>query len=138
MIINSDERQWTWMDEGLNSFVQFLTQEEFDNNYPSPRGPAHKIVDYMSLPKDELEPIMTNSDNLVHFGSNAYHKTATALNILRETIMGRELFDFAFKNMQKDGSLNIRRHLIFFAPWRMHLLSTWIGFGEPGFMTSTR
>ncbi len=97
MIINSDERQWTWMDEGLNSFVQFLTQEEFDNNYPSPRGPAHKIVDYMSLPKDELEPIMTNSDNLVHFGSNAYHKTATALNILRETIMGRELFDFAFK-----------------------------------------
>lgn len=97
MIINSDERQWTWMDEGLNSFVQFLTQEEFDNNYPSPRGPAHKIVDYMSLPKEQLEPIMTNSDNLIHFGSNAYHKTATALNILRETIMGRTLFDFAFK-----------------------------------------
>ncbi|MBK9272389.1 MAG: M1 family metallopeptidase [Saprospiraceae bacterium] len=97
MIINSDERQWTWMDEGLNSFIQYLTQEEFDNNYPSPRGPAHKIVDYMRLPKDELEPIMTNSDNLVHFGSNAYHKTATALTILRETIMGRELFDHAFK-----------------------------------------
>jgi hypothetical protein len=97
MIINSDERQWTWMDEGLNSFVQYLAQEEFDNNYPSARGPAHKIVDYMSLPKEELEPIMTNSDNLVHFGSNAYHKTATALNILRETVMGRELFDHAFK-----------------------------------------
>lgn len=97
MIINSDERQWTWMDEGLNSFVQYLAQEEFDNNYPSARGPAHKIVDYMSLPKDELEPIMTNSENLIHFGSNAYHKTATALNILRETIMGRELFDHAFK-----------------------------------------
>lgn len=97
MIINSDERQWTWMDEGLNTFVQFLTEQEFDNNYPSQRGPAHKITDYMKLPEDELEPIMTNSENIVHFGPNAYAKTATALNILRETVMGRELFDFAFK-----------------------------------------
>ncbi len=97
MIINSDERQWSWMDEGLNTFVQFLTEQEFDNNYPSNRGPAHKIVDYMSLPKDELEPIMSNSDNLNQFGSNAYAKPATGLNILRETIMGRELFDYAFK-----------------------------------------
>ncbi|MEP7195190.1 MAG: M1 family metallopeptidase [Saprospiraceae bacterium] len=97
MIINSDERQWTWMDEGLNTFVQFLTEQEFDNNYPSNRGPAEKITDYMRLPKDQLEPIMTNSDNLFHFGSNAYAKTATGLNILRETIMGRKLFDHAFK-----------------------------------------
>ena len=97
MIINSDERQWSWMDEGLNTFVQFLTEQEFDNNYPSQRGPAHKIVDYMSLPKDQLEPIMTNSDNIIQFGPNAYAKPATGLNILRETIMGRELFDYAFK-----------------------------------------
>ncbi|MCC6814885.1 MAG: M1 family metallopeptidase [Saprospiraceae bacterium] len=97
MIINSDERQWTWMDEGLNTFVQFLTEQEFDNNYPSGRGPADKITDYMRLPKEQLEPIMTNSDNLHHFGSNAYAKTATGLNILRETILGRKLFDFAFK-----------------------------------------
>ncbi len=97
MIINSDERQWTWMDEGLNTFVQFLTEQEFDNNYPSSRGSADKIVDYMRLPKDQLEPIMTNSDNIIHFGSNAYAKTATGLNILRETIMGRKLFDKAFK-----------------------------------------
>lgn len=101
MIINSDERQWTWMDEGLNTFVQFLTEQEFDNNYPSSRGPAHKIVDYMRLPKDQLEPIMTNSENIVNFGANAYGKPATALNILRETIMGRELFDFAFKEYAK-------------------------------------
>jgi hypothetical protein len=97
MIVNSDERQWSWMDEGLNTFLQFLTEQEFDNNYPSRRGPAHLITDYMRLPKDELEPIMTNSENIVHFGPNAYAKPATALNILRETIMGRELFDFAFK-----------------------------------------
>ncbi len=101
MIINSDERQWTWMDEGLNTFIQFLTEQEFDNNYPSSRGPAHKIVDYMRLPKDQLEPIMTNSENIVNFGANAYGKPATALNILRETIMGRELFDFAFKQYCK-------------------------------------
>ena len=97
MIINSDERQWTWMDEGLNTFVQFLAEQEFDNNYPSRRGPAHKIIDYMRMPKNQLEPIMTNSENIVQFGNNAYGKPATALNILRETIMGRELFDYAFK-----------------------------------------
>lgn len=97
MIINSDERQWTWFDEGLNSFVQYLSEQEFDNNYPSRRGPAYKITDYMSSNPDRLEPIMTNSENIVEFGNNAYHKPAVALNILRETIMGRELFDFAFR-----------------------------------------
>jgi hypothetical protein len=97
MIVNSDERQWTWMDEGLNTFCQFLAEQEWDNNYPSSRGPAHKIVDYMKMPKDQLEPIMTNSENIIQFGPNAYAKPATALNILRETVMGRELFDFAFK-----------------------------------------
>ncbi len=97
MIINSDERQWSWLDEGLNTFVQFLTEQEFDNNYPSSRGPAHKMVDYMRMNKDLLEPIMTNSENIISFGANAYGKPCTALNILRETVMGRELFDFAFK-----------------------------------------
>ena len=97
MIVNSDERQWSWMDEGLNTFVQYLAEELWDNKYPSRRGPAFGIVDYMRLPKDQLEPIMTNSENIVNFGPNAYSKPATGLNILRETIMGRELFDFAFR-----------------------------------------
>jgi len=101
MIINSDERQWSWLDEGLNTFMQFLTEQEFDNNYPSNRGPANKLVDYMRLPKDQLEPIMTNSENINNFGSNAYGKPCTALNMLRETVMGRELFDFAFKQYAK-------------------------------------
>jgi hypothetical protein len=97
MIINSDERQWTWMDEGLNTFVQYLTEVEWDRNYPVRRGPAAKIVDYMKGDKNFISPIMTNSESLYQFGNNAYGKPATALNILRETIMGRELFDFAFK-----------------------------------------
>ncbi len=97
MIINSDERQWTWMDEGLNSFCEYLAEELFDNKYPVSKGPAYKIVDYMKLPKDQLEPIMTNSENIIQFGPNAYSKPATALNILRETIMGRENFDYAFR-----------------------------------------
>ncbi|MCU7550544.1 M1 family metallopeptidase [Chitinophagaceae bacterium LB-8] len=97
MIINSDERQWTWMDEGLNTFVEYLTEELWDNKFPSRRGPAWSITDYMKLPKDQLEPIMTNSENIANFGANAYAKPATGLNILRETIMGRELFDYAFK-----------------------------------------
>lgn len=97
MIINSDERQWTWMDEGLNTFVEYLTEELWDNKFPSRRGPAFTITDYMKLPKDQLEPIMTNSENIIGFGPNAYAKPATGLNILRETVMGRELFDYAFK-----------------------------------------
>ena len=101
MIINSDERQWSWLDEGLNTFVEYLTEELWDNKFPVGRGPAYKIVDYMKLPKDQLEPIMTNSENIIQFGPNAYSKPATALNILRETIMGRELFDYAFKEYCK-------------------------------------
>lgn len=97
MIVNSDERQWWWMDEGLNTFQQFLAEQDFDVNYPSSRGPAHKIVDYMRLPKDKLEPIMTRGDAVSNVGGNAYAKASTGLTILRETIMGRELFDFAFK-----------------------------------------
>lgn len=97
MIVNSDERQWTWMDEGLNSFLQNIAEQEFDTNYPSRRLAAYQITDYMASPKDQLEPIMTNSENIVQFGNNAYGKPAIALNILRETIMGRELFDYAFK-----------------------------------------
>jgi hypothetical protein len=97
MIVNSDERQWTWMDEGLNSYLQYLTQELWDNKFPSDGGPAFTITDYMKLPKDQLEPIMTNSENINNFGSNAYDKVATGLNILRETIVGRELFDNAFR-----------------------------------------
>lgn len=101
MIVNSDERQWSWMDEGLNSFLQYLTQELWDSKFPAGRGPAYKIVDYMKLPKDQLEPIMTNSENIIQFGPNAYAKPAAALNILRETIMGRELFDYSFKEYAK-------------------------------------
>ena len=101
MIINSDERQWSWMDEGLNTFVQFLTEQRWDEKFPSRRGPAWAIVDYMKLPKNMLEPIMSNSDNIIQFGPNAYAKPATGLNILRETVMGRELFDSAFKTYSK-------------------------------------
>ncbi|WP_070137375.1 M1 family metallopeptidase [Crocinitomix algicola] len=97
MIINSDERQWTWMDEGLNTFLQFLTEQEWQRDYPSRRGPAHLIVDYMKGDKSNISPIMTNSESIHQFGNNAYGKPATALNILRETVLGRELFDYAFK-----------------------------------------
>jgi hypothetical protein len=95
MIINSDERQWTWMDEGLNTFVQSLAQEAWEENYPAGRGDARYIVDYMRS-KNQV-PIMTNSESLLQFGNNAYAKPAAALNVLRETVLGRELFDYAFR-----------------------------------------
>lgn len=95
MIVNSDERQWTWMDEGLNTFLQYLTEQEWEDQFPSQRGEPADIAAYMQSP-DQV-PIMTNSESVLQFGNNAYGKPATALNILRETILGRELFDFAFK-----------------------------------------
>ena len=95
MIVNSDERQWTWMDEGLNTFLQFLAEQNWEENYPARRVGASKIVGYMKSKRQV--PIMTNSESLLQFGNNAYAKPATALNVLRETILGRELFDFAFR-----------------------------------------
>nr|MDA3823403.1 M1 family metallopeptidase [Bacteroidales bacterium] len=97
MIVNSDERQWTWMDEGLNTFLQGLAEREWDHNHPSPSGKPSDIVRYMSGDKSNIAPIMINGDLTMQFNSNANGKPATVLNILRETIMGRELFDFAFK-----------------------------------------
>lgn len=97
MIVNSDERQWTWMDEGLNSFLEYVALMEWDEKFPAQRGPAKNIIPYMSGDQKGLEPIMTNSESIRQFGNNAYGKPATALNILRETVMGRELFDYAFK-----------------------------------------
>lgn len=101
MIINSDERQWTWMDEGLNTFVQYLTEKEFDRDYPTRRGSARNIRSYMGGDKSRISPIMTNSESIYQFGNNAYGKPATALNILRESVMGRELFDYAFKEYSR-------------------------------------
>ena len=97
MIVNSDERQWTWMDEGLNSFMDYKAKLEWESTYPVERGSPKSIVAYMSGDQKNLEPIMTNSETIKQFGNNAYGKPAAGLNILRETIMGHELFDYAFK-----------------------------------------
>jgi len=108
MIVNSDERQWTWMDEGLNTFVQYVAEQDFgkwypdalsegQTAYPSRRGPAANIVRYMGGDQDYIAPIMTKGLNTYQFGNNAYGKPGTALNILRETVMGPELFDYAFR-----------------------------------------
>jgi len=95
MIVNSDERQWTWMDEGLNTFIQGLAEDAWEEGFPRPRGEPRSIVEYMRS-KNQV-PIMTNSESLVQFGANAYAKPAAALTVLRETVLGRELFDFSFR-----------------------------------------
>ena len=111
MIVNSDERQWAWMDEGINTFVQYVTEQKLGRDkpeiiyplkkYPSRRGEAKDIVNYMSVNQNNLAPIMSNPENVYSLGPNAYGKPATALNILRETVMGKELFDHAFKTFSK-------------------------------------
>jgi len=97
MIVNSDERQWTWMDEGLNSYMEMLAELDYDKDFPIVRGYPKNIVKYMSGDQSRIAPIMSKGDNVYSFGANAYGKPATALWILRETIMGKELFDHAFK-----------------------------------------
>jgi len=107
MIVNSDERQWGWMDEGINTFVQYVAEQDFGENfpeaiapnskYPSRRGEPSKITGYMGGDQNFISPIMSNPENVYQLGNNAYGKPATALNILRETVMGRELFDYSFK-----------------------------------------
>lgn len=97
MIVNSDERQWTWMDEGLNSFLQGVAEREWEEDYPASMGTPSEIVNYMKGDQTRMAPIMMNGELIVQMMNNAYKKPATGLNMLRETIMGRELFDFAFK-----------------------------------------
>jgi len=107
MIVNSDERQWGWMDEGLDTFMQYLAEQDFGKThpeaiaplekYPSYRGEPSKIVRYMKGDQSFISPIMSNPEQVYQLGSNAYSKPATALNILRETVMGHQAFDHAFK-----------------------------------------
>lgn len=99
MIVNSDERQWSWMDEGLNSFLEGIVCREWDRDFPADGIEPQHIVSYMKLDPAKQNSIMSSSDNILPgtFGPNAYSKPATGLNILRETVMGRELFDYAFK-----------------------------------------
>lgn len=111
MIVNSDERQWGWMDEGLNTFLQYLAEQKFGQEYPqaiapnevypSRRGIPANIVPYMKGDQRFISPIMTNPENVYQLGNNAYGKPATALNILRETVMGHDLFDHAFRTYSK-------------------------------------
>lgn len=95
MIVNSDERQWAWMDEGLNSFLEYQALRRWDPSIDIALGEPRDIVEYMQSP-DQV-PVMTRADALVQFGRNAYAKPATALVILRETVLGREAFDRAFR-----------------------------------------
>ncbi len=98
MIVNSDERQWTWMDEGLNTFLEYIAELEWEENFPT-FGDKTNVLDFITdyMQSRDQVPIMTNSDTIVQFGPNAYSKPAAALSVLREAVMGRELFDHAFR-----------------------------------------
>ncbi len=100
MIVNSDERQWTWMDEGLNSFVEILAELDYDPNFDTGNLPKN-IVRYMGGDQKNLSPIMSQGDYVKQFGPNAYTKPAAGLYMLRQTIMGPELFDHAFRTYSK-------------------------------------
>ncbi|WP_139959649.1 M1 family metallopeptidase [Flavicella sediminum] len=96
MIVNSDERQWAWMDEGINSFIETLTELSFDKNFNTGNLPKD-IIPYMTGDQSNISPIMTQADNIQQLGPNAYTKPAAGLYMLRKTILGEELFDYAFR-----------------------------------------
>jgi aminopeptidase N len=100
MIVNSDERQWTWMDEGLNSFIETLTELAFDKDFNTENLPKD-IVSYMAGDQSNIAPIMTQGDQVYQFGPNAYSKPAAGLYLLRETILGHKLFDYAFRTYSR-------------------------------------
>ncbi|MEO0548582.1 MAG: M1 family aminopeptidase [Pseudomonadota bacterium] len=99
MVVNSDERQWTWMDEGHNSFLDSVAGYEWDPDMPWTRSLPRDLIDYMV--SENQVPIMTQSDSVLQLGPNAYGKPSAALHILRDTILGRELFDYAFKEYSR-------------------------------------
>ena len=102
MVVNSDERRWTWMDEGLNTFLEYMAEYEWEENFPIRGGyqnPLDQITRYMQ--SSNQVPIMTQSDSVLQFGPNAYAKPAAALIVLRETVMGREQFDYAFREYSR-------------------------------------
>ena len=102
MTVNSDERQWTWMDEGVNTFLEYVAEVEWEENYPAFRGKTN-ILDYITdyMKSANQVPIMSQSDTVLQFGPNAYSKPAAAFTVLRETVMGRELFDHAFREYSR-------------------------------------
>lgn len=97
MIINNDERQTTWMDEGINSFVQLLTELERYPDINWNRGKPAGLIPYLKGDKNKMRPLMVNSEQVIEFGPEQYAKAATGLYMLRETVMGPEIFDKAFK-----------------------------------------
>ncbi len=137
MIINNDERQTTWMDEGINSFVEYLTETERYPRLDWKRAKPSSLVQYMKGDKNIMRPLMTNSEQVIQSGAEQYQKAATALNILRETVMGHELFDKSFKEYASGGHSNTLSPPIFSAPWRMPLPLILIGSGEDGFILPT-
>jgi len=146
MIVNSDERQWTWMDEGLNSFLEYLAELEWEDEFPA-YSTRVNVLDVISdyMVSEDQAPVMTNSESLLQFFSNAYAKPTAALIVLRETVMGRELFDFAFREYARrwkfkrptpadfgDGNSNDRHRRIFSAPWKMLPVLISTGSGAAG------
>ena len=97
MIINTDERQWTWIDEGINTFLEHLTIDEYYPEFNSTWGTPVSVISYMKGNPDYIRPLMTNSEQIVQFGYNGYGKPSAALSVLREVVMGHELFDYSFK-----------------------------------------
>ena len=137
MIVASDERKWTWMDEGLNSFLQYYAEKDWDKDYPSNRGPAKNIVKNMQDPDQVL--IMTESD-VIHraFGNNGYGKPAAGLVMLREQIIGPELFDQAFQEYSTKLGVQAASRPTSFARWKRAVATSSTTSGAAGSSPRTR
>ena len=99
MIVGSNERLFAWMDEGFNTYINGISSEDFNNGeYKQPKANLNRMSEMLTDPS--LEPIMVAPDNFkeAHMGILAYQKPGAGLDMLRNTIIGQERFDFAFRN----------------------------------------
>lgn len=95
LIVNSDERAWTWMDEGLTSYLETLATLEWSGDYTTrPNLPAMLGAEREATGR---QPPMTPANAVVDLFPTQYHRPAAALQVLRELVLGRETFDRAFR-----------------------------------------
>ncbi len=98
MVVGSNERLFGWMDEGFNTFINSLSDVDF-NNGEYKESPEDLQLKADAFTDPELEPVMSTPDNMkeANIGTLCYSKPSAALIILREEILGAERFDLAFR-----------------------------------------
>lgn len=112
MIVNSNERDYAWMDEGLVAFIEYHAEKAWDPEFVIIYGEPKGLDRYQGTPRQQ--PLMTKADGLTHRIDNAYDFSAAVLNILRSEVLGEDVFDKALKGYASDWQFKRARATDFF------------------------